>query len=54
MLVWPSREPACELPSSAECISYQARSSFDNLKAAATNLAEREGMPSTANVGFST
>jgi hypothetical protein len=36
----------------AECISYQARSSFDNLEAAATNLAEREGMPSTANVGF--
>ena len=26
----------------AECISYQARSSFDNFEAAATNLAERE------------
>ena len=36
----------------AGCISYQARSSFDNLEAAATNLAQREGMPSTANVGF--
>ena len=36
----------------AECISYQARSSSDILEAAAANLAEREGMPSTANVGF--
>jgi hypothetical protein len=36
----------------AECISYQACSSFDNLEAAAANLADREGMPSTANVGF--
>jgi hypothetical protein len=32
--------------------SYQARSSFDNLEVAAANLAEREDMPSTANVGF--
>jgi hypothetical protein len=36
----------------AECISYQARSAFDNLEAAAANLAEREGLPNTANVGF--
>jgi hypothetical protein len=36
----------------AECISYQARSSFNALETAAANLAEREGMPSTANVGF--
>jgi len=36
----------------AECISYQARSCFDSLEAAAANLAEREGMPTPANVGF--
>jgi hypothetical protein len=39
-------------PNGAECISYQARSFFNNLEAAAANLAEREGMSSTANVGF--
>jgi hypothetical protein len=36
----------------AECISYQARSSFNVLETAAANLAEREGMRSTTNVGF--
>ena len=35
----------------AECITYQARSSFDSLEAAIENLGDREGT-TTANMGF--